>query len=347
MYKRFITTLLGALLIGTVLTLALMPNNTPVDVATENGDGIGGALFDEKSDAWQTIPTYTPVPTLDWAPPPMAIPVSIRPEDHYWLTRPIPSDQVTWPHPYYRYGNTYFGQMRVHSGVDLKAKTGTPVSSAGDGEVVFAGWGLYDEARGRNDPYGLAIAIKHDFGYRGRDVYTVYAHLSESYVEVGDKVSQKELIALSGNTGNSSGPHLHFEVRVGRNDFYSSRNPELWMAPLTGYGSIAGRVIDEQGNYINDVKFSINSKDRDQDWLMWTYSKNVVNRDNLYQENFILSDLPAGEYEVVVRLRGQTYTADLDVYPGQTTFTVIQQGGPRALTTAEPRSNNRSVLANN
>ena len=86
-----------------------------------------------------------------------------------------------------------------HGGVDLKAKTGTRVMSARSGTVSFAG-----NASG----YGKLIIIKHDNGYETR-----YAHLSKINVKKGQKVSQKELIGLSGATGRVTGPHLHFEIR--------------------------------------------------------------------------------------------------------------------------------------
>ncbi|MDX8336773.1 MULTISPECIES: peptidoglycan DD-metalloendopeptidase family protein [Cetobacterium] len=86
-----------------------------------------------------------------------------------------------------------------HAGVDLKAKTGTRVSSAREGVVSFAG---------RASGYGKLIIIKHADGYETR-----YAHLSRIDVKKGQKISQNQMIALSGATGRVSGPHLHFEIR--------------------------------------------------------------------------------------------------------------------------------------
>jgi murein DD-endopeptidase MepM/ murein hydrolase activator NlpD len=70
-----------------------------------------------------------------------------------------------------------------------------------DGTVVEAGW---------ENGYGLMVKVQHEFG-----VSTVYGHLSKIRVKVGQKVSRGELIADSGNTGRSTGPHLHYEIRVG------------------------------------------------------------------------------------------------------------------------------------
>lgn len=316
------------------------PQPHAADASREGGAGGASNLADAQPiDLTNPLrfdfSTYTPVPTLDWRPPPMPVPVSIRPEDHFWFARPLASDTVSWPHPFYRYGNTYFGYMSVHAGVDLDADVGTPVLAAGPGRVVWVGWGLYGIRPVENDPYGLAIAIKHDFGYAGQDLYTVYAHLSAENVWLNQPVKTGDLIGWSGNTGNSSGPHLHFEVRVGENAFGSTRNPELWLAPPQGWGVIAGRVLDEDGRYVTDVEFTIRNE-FGQQFLMWAYGPQIANADDVYQENFVLSDLPAGIYRVDAPLDGELYRAEVEVFPGQTTFVVVQQGGPHRVGTAEP-----------
>lgn len=88
---------------------------------------------------------------------------------------------------------------RMHDGIDLIVNTGTPVHSTGDGYVSYVG---------RRGGYGLAVEINHGFGYK-----TVYAHLSKIKVKKGQKVSRGDVIAESGNTGLSTGPHLHYEVQ--------------------------------------------------------------------------------------------------------------------------------------
>lgn len=89
---------------------------------------------------------------------------------------------------------------RNHDGVDWGCGVGTPIYAADGGTVVYAGW-YYG--------YGLYIKIDH-----GSGVQTAYAHCNELYVDVGEAVYQGQHIAASGNTGNSTGPHLHFEVLV-------------------------------------------------------------------------------------------------------------------------------------
>lgn len=95
-----------------------------------------------------------------------------------------------------------YGVDRVthrHSGIDLAVPEGTQVAAAKTGTVSFAGWG---------NGYGYRVVVDHPDGTQ-----TTYNHLSDIGVKVGDRVRAGNTIALSGNTGNSTGPHLHFEVK--------------------------------------------------------------------------------------------------------------------------------------
>lgn len=89
---------------------------------------------------------------------------------------------------------------RLHEGIDITAPTGTPIWAAAAGTVIHAGW---------LGGYGNLVVVDH-----GNGLATAYAHSSAILVAVGQQVAQGETIALVGSTGNSSGPHLHFEVRV-------------------------------------------------------------------------------------------------------------------------------------
>lgn len=90
---------------------------------------------------------------------------------------------------------------RTHEGIDLAVPTGTSVFASADGVVIQSGW---------NGGYGISVYVDH-----GNGIITRYGHLSQAYAQVGRKVKQGEIIGLSGNTGNSTGPHLHFEIRIG------------------------------------------------------------------------------------------------------------------------------------
>lgn len=92
------------------------------------------------------------------------------------------------------------GGSRLHAGMDWAGRSGTPILSTADGVVVHAGW---------QSGYGRMVKIKHEFGMETR-----YAHLSKITVKVGQRVSRGDLIGGMGNSGRSTGTHLHYEVRV-------------------------------------------------------------------------------------------------------------------------------------
>lgn len=103
-----------------------------------------------------------------------------------------------------------YGSRRMHTGVDISGGIGQPVVAAAKGKVVSAGW------RGG---YGLAVVVDH-----GGGLATLYAHQSQLSVAEGSVVEQGQKIGEVGSTGNSTGPHLHFEVRVDGNP----RDPMDW-----------------------------------------------------------------------------------------------------------------------
>jgi murein DD-endopeptidase MepM/ murein hydrolase activator NlpD len=150
-------------------------------------------------------PTLTPV--IEGVPPP-DIPYQGDKTDFTELgSASCPGNQVgpvgdgmfIWPSVYQAVSGEKFSES--HPGVDFSTPPGVPVYAADDGLVIFAGWSELG--------YGNVIVIDHGNGYK-----TLYAHLSQISQYCGAKVKSGQLIGLSGSTGNSSGPHLHFEVRV-------------------------------------------------------------------------------------------------------------------------------------
>lgn len=99
-----------------------------------------------------------------------------------------------------RFGARSSIRSSAHTGLDIATSKGTPIAAAASGTVSFAGY---------KGSYGYLVVISH-----GNGVQTYYGHCSQLYVSAGDKVSQGSKIAAVGSTGNSTGPHLHFEVRV-------------------------------------------------------------------------------------------------------------------------------------
>jgi murein DD-endopeptidase MepM/ murein hydrolase activator NlpD len=131
------------------------------------------------------------------------------------------------------------GFTRQHAGVDFQASVGTPVWAVGDGKVTSAGW---------LGGYGKCVTVRHPNGME-----SLYAHLSQIHVRVGQHIAQKSLVGASGNTGLSSGPHLHFGLkRLG-----AFMNPLSWKPPRveplaqqqlplfrTAIESVANRMAD-------------------------------------------------------------------------------------------------------
>jgi len=114
---------------------------------------------------------------------------SIPPVNRGYLTSSFGSRPDPWT-----------GKRRMHHGQDFGVLTGTPVFAPADGVV---------KSRNGKTGYGKTIILNHGYGIK-----TIYAHLSRYMVKPGDKVKRGDLIAYSGNTGRSTGPHLHYEVRV-------------------------------------------------------------------------------------------------------------------------------------
>ncbi|WP_328620646.1 M23 family metallopeptidase [Streptomyces sp. NBC_00354] len=132
---------------------------------------------------------------------------------------------VAWQKPVASYTlSATFGKggsmwSHKHSGQDFACAVGTPVKAASAGVVVKAG----PNGGGDGPAYGNAIVIKH-----ANNTYSQYAHLSKIQVRIGQKVAKGTQVALSGNTGNSSGPHLHFEIRTTPN-YGSAVNPVAFL----------------------------------------------------------------------------------------------------------------------
>lgn len=249
-------------------------------------------------------------------------PLALSAQDHFYFAFPIPAALLERPLPSSRYASPQSSEAKGgHTGLDFGLDYGTPVLAAASGTVLWSGYGLYYGYENQEDPYGLAVAVRHDFGYEGERLYTVYAHLSESKVKAGQRVESGEVIALSGNSGFSSGPHLHFEVRVGQNDIYHSRNPELWLTPPEGWGVLVGRLFTTYGTLLENQPLQITSLDSGRILWVYNYSTDLnVGADPYYQENFVLSDLPAGRYEVAIPYVISTQRMEVDIHAGAVTF---------------------------
>lgn len=273
-----------------------------------------------------TLPTPAPLPVSIWRPPLYTPPLALTPYDHFLLSRPIAADEVNWPLPEYRYGDYFTGTDIVHTGIDIDAPRGTPVLAAGEGEVVWSGYGLYAGRDRPDDPYGLAVVILHDFGYQGRKLYTVYAHMDEITVTSGQKVHTGDILGYVGSTGFTTGPHLHFEVRIEQNSFFVTRNPELWLVPPQGWGVLAGRLLKNTGQPIEHLAIDVQALDSGQMWQVRTYAPHSVNSDDYYRENLVLSDLPAGKYRITFKYKGTPYHFETEILAGMVRYFTFREG---------------------
>jgi murein DD-endopeptidase MepM/ murein hydrolase activator NlpD len=265
-------------------------------------------------------------------PPPEQVPISRQPNDHYWLMRPVNASANSESIFFYPYGsNGPYNDWRVHHGVDIPNDIGAPIQAGGSGTVIYAGkggdisapagWDIYTS-------YGNVVVIEHDFGYRGQRIYTLYAHMSSIVAVQGQHVEAGDIIGLVGGTGDVSGPHVHLEVRVGDNTYFTAYNPLLWVAPYLGHGVVAGRVTNSLGDFVEDVTVTLTSKGRvSQTTTTYIDAKlpaqvrdwHVV-PDPAWNENFVMGDVPEGEYTITVTVNGQRFTKQITVVAATTTF---------------------------
>jgi murein DD-endopeptidase MepM/ murein hydrolase activator NlpD len=321
-----ITTLVGGVILFTATAASAMahtqsvPTSEPPTVAT---------FFPlvETPPLLRTTPIDNSLPeNLILLPPGYATPLQLRPEDHYYFARPLPSTYKNQLNDDYRYGTDYSGEMKTHTGVDVPAARWVPVLAAADGVVVWSGVGLFGHYVNKDDPYGMAVSIRHDFGYFGKSIYTAYAHMDELEVVVGQRVKQGQMIGKVGDTGKADGTHLHFEVREGEDSFFMTRNPQLWLVPPEGYGVLAGRIESIDFTPLVKYPFIVRREGTNQMWSFQTYIPDLAHSDDTYQENFVLSDLPAGKYQIDIWVWWQHYLYDVEIVPGMTTFILVHAG---------------------
>lgn len=166
------------------------------------------APFSVPTAAPTALPTATPAPSQ--YPIPMEPDILYQPGKTPFYIQDGPScplqgtarvgdGRFTWPSNYQQLSGGPFTEQ--HAGIDLGAPAGSPVYAADDGVIVFAGW--------TGTGYGNTVVIDHGNGF-----WSLYAHLSQVSAPCGTPVKQGQRIAMSGNSGNSTGAHLHFELRV-------------------------------------------------------------------------------------------------------------------------------------
>ncbi|MCY4526826.1 MAG: M23 family metallopeptidase [Anaerolineaceae bacterium] len=248
--------------------------------------------------------------------------------DHYVLERPIAAGATNWVDRTYPYGSTGGGRFPLHHGVEFVNARHTDVLAAASGSVHFAGKDSATQFGPTTDYYGNLVVLQHDSPVPpGKSLFTLYGHLESLAVATGQRVSTGDALGQVGDSGIANGPHLHFEVRVENPDSYAAtRNPELWLRPFRGFGTLAGRVRDAAGNLLQEVTIRVRSTDSLR--FAWSYAGDGVNGDDNFGENFVLGDLPANYYEITVGENGRIlFRETIYVWPKRSNWLEIQLDG--------------------
>ena len=257
------------------------------------------------------------------APTPWPTPVG-DPIAHFDFIKPVPGGGRTIINKTFPYGSDGDGRYLLHNGIDIAGDLGLPVLAVADGTVVVSQaddrelWGW------RCDWYGHLVVLQLDQTWQGQPIFVLYGHVLGLAAEVGQHVEQGEPIAEVGVGGAAIVPHLHLEVRVGTNEFSSTRNPMLWIHPGETRGVVAGRLIDPQGQPWQGVVVTLVDSDGDEAQFINTFSyqgdpQQLINPDELLAENFVFADVMPGEYTLYVKVQGVEYRQTVQVVAGELT----------------------------
>ncbi|MDC0357917.1 M23 family metallopeptidase [Oligoflexia bacterium] len=193
--------------IDTASSMGLIPPEKRAKKTNRSDDGIGGAEIDCNASGRcnEDSESYVGSLTLALVNPSKIDDLTERVDRYVDLLRYVPLGSPANGHVTSGYGmrrSPFTRRMRHHEGIDFSVPTGSYIYSAADGIV---------KSVKRNSTYGVVIDIMHN-----NRVTTRYAHLSKALVKEGDKICRSQTIGLVGSTGRSTGPHLHYEVIVGR-----------------------------------------------------------------------------------------------------------------------------------
>ncbi len=334
-FKLLVFILLLVFLSGCVQTHALQPEeglNTPILERTST-QSIQEEATEALTPAATATLTVTPMPTAEPFPPVMSCgEVFCQQPWRGLLERPFSPEYKLTIDPAYPYAGTKNDTMDPHHGVEFPNGYGTPVLAAQNGTVVYAGsdgltlFGPYTSF------YGNVVILLHPGLYDGRDLYTLYGHLSEISVAEGDKVSVGQLIGKVGSSGAADGPHLHFEVRLNENAYTATTNPMLWFAPVTDpvvgqTSTLAGLIVNRYGTPLDRFTLSLELLDANgeaaETYYPITYYPAGANGFPNLAENFVMPDLPPGDYRLAF-INGSFYEIFFTLQPGSLGFINLQ-----------------------
>ena len=171
----------------------------------------------------------------------------------------------------------------------------------------------------------------------------LYGHLNTILVSKGQIVAKGTLLGTVGGAGVAKGgSHLHMEVRVGHNDYASTRNPELWLQPYPDWGTLAGRITDNQGKLVRLANITVISKQLDDENLnpvrryLTTYADGEINPDEVLGENFVLADLPPGIYTIGINTGGTIQRQNITILSDRLNWIEFVNVNPPATWTPTP-----------
>ena len=266
------------------------------------------AAYVLSAEAW-------PAPDPAAEPPPLS------------LSDPLPNAGRNTGYPY---GSDGSGRYLLHNGLDMADEDDARAGAVADGTVIVARDDLDEMFGWRCDWYGELVIIRLDELWNDRPVYALYGHIRDTQVSEGQHVRRGDPVAREGTAGVAVVPHLHLEIRAGTNTFDATRNPLLWIAPWSGSGIIAGRLVDPDGRAWEGVAITLIDRSGEGDFLnTWTYlddPDHLIRPDPSLAENFVFGPVAAGEYDVYARVQGVEYRLPVEVVDGQISAVEIVTG---------------------
>jgi murein DD-endopeptidase MepM/ murein hydrolase activator NlpD len=247
----------------------------------------------------------------------LAVLVAISSAQTFRFIRPVRDNIQT--NGSYLYGEPRIGNSSLaHLGLDIAARYDT-VFATNSGTITFVGYNPLDTVGGY-EPGGGGNYITLRSMWDGKNIYMLYMHLSRPIVTTGAIVSQGQPLAISGTTGNSSGPHLHYEMRMNAAAYAtlgSRRNGELWAA-MPGMGAIYGFVPNAPNSTRVDITPDPKPRPPYTTYgysLTYNFSDPYLGSDDIYNENYAIGDVKPGTYTITAL--GGAYTRTVTVAAGQ------------------------------
>lgn len=276
-------------------------------------------------DLFETQVPVSPIPTIQLC----LDETNCISEGHFFLGNPISGHGNQFVDQTYRYGNTQNKTRESHHGVEFPNKEGIPVLAVYDGEVIFAGSDAEYKIAWVPNFYGNVVVIRHNIEGVRLPIYSLYGHLKDVTVAKGQQIHLGKMIGTVGATGSAVGSHLHFEIRIGYNNYSANQNPVLWMRPGDGMGVLAGVVKSEDGDpkeaLLNIQRVNNGILEKNPYTSIEPYEKTLLPAmpDFILRENFAVGDMPVGDYRISMVYDGNVYEQFFRIVEGKLTFIIF------------------------